>query len=81
VSLDDELIELARLNDSTTQASLDNLTLDPAHLLRSLRFYLSRQSDYHHIERLREKAVQLTRVGGARKRWSAAPLSLFRVPR
>jgi len=62
VSLDDELVELARLNDSTTQASLDNLPLDPAHLLRNLRYYLSRQSDYRHIKRLREKAVELTTV-------------------
>jgi hypothetical protein len=68
VSLDDELVELARLNDSTTQASLDNLKLDPAHLLRNLRYYLSRQSDYRRITHFKERAVELTTVeGGAQE--------------
>jgi hypothetical protein len=68
VNLDDELVEIARLNDAATQASLDSLTVEPALLLRHLRYYLSRQSDYRRITRLKERAVELTQVeGGAQE--------------
>ena len=45
------------------QTALDELSLDPPHLvLRQLRHYLSRQADHGRVIRLRENAIELVTI-------------------
>lgn len=60
MTLEDELVELARERDTAMQAALDNLdTGEPHHLLRHLRHYLSRQADHNRLGKFRENTISL----------------------
>ena len=62
MSLDEELAQLARQRDDATQVALDGLIVDPAHLLRQIRNYLKRQTDYGRFAHLKESAIELKAV-------------------
>lgn len=60
MSIEDELLVLARQRDEETQGALARMLLDPPHILgRQLRDYLSRQVDGGRIPRTNEKIPQL----------------------
>jgi len=59
---EDELAKLARLRDGATQAALDALRVEPAHLLRHIRHYLKRQTDHRVFSHLKENAIELTTI-------------------
>jgi hypothetical protein len=64
LSPEEELTQLARLRDDATQAALDALLVDPPRLLRQIRHYLKRQTDYRRFSHLKENAIELTTITG-----------------
>lgn len=61
MTLETELLALARQRDGITQTALEELIVSgPDHLLRQIRYYMSRQADHGRFRNLREKAIQLT---------------------
>ena len=65
MSIEDELLRLARERDTATEAALAGLMLEPPNILRlQLRAYLSRQVDHGRIRRTDEKIPQLAKVQG-----------------
>ena len=63
MSVENELLELARKRDAATQFTLDELSMDPPHLLlRQLRYYLGRQVDHDRFRDLEEKPIQLVTI-------------------
>jgi hypothetical protein len=65
VSVEDELLQLARDREAETQVALGGMFLEPPdHLRRSLRDYLSRQVDYARMKRTDDRVPQLATVQG-----------------
>ena len=63
MSVENELLELARKRDAATQFTLDELSMDPPHLLlRQFRYYLGRQVDHDRLRDLEEKPIQLVTI-------------------
>jgi hypothetical protein len=63
LSIEDELLALAKAHEATTETALREMVLARPDLLgRQMRAYLSRQVDYRRIERTNEKILQLTTV-------------------
>jgi hypothetical protein len=63
LSLERELLELARQRDRATRAALDELIVrGPDYLLRQIRHYMSRQADHGKFRNLRERAIELTQI-------------------
>ncbi|MDP2999841.1 MAG: hypothetical protein Q8N47_20300 [Bryobacterales bacterium] len=60
MSIEGELLQLARERETETQDALARMLLDPPHILgRQLRDYLSRQVDRGRIRHANEKVLQL----------------------
>lgn len=65
MSIEDELLRLARERESATGDALNEMILDPPHLLgRQLRAYLARQVDRGRIRRPDDRIPQLATVQG-----------------
>src|ERR1035438_7303744 len=65
MSIEDELLQLARDRELAIQGAFNSMLLDPPHIVRSpLRAYLSRQVDYGRIEHTNDTVPQLTSPGG-----------------
>jgi hypothetical protein len=65
VSIEDELLRLAREREAKTERALAEMLLEPPDLLRrQLRDYLFRQVDRQRMERANEKIPQLAVVEG-----------------
>jgi len=60
LSIDDELLQLARAREAEFESALDTLVLpQPDLLLRQMRAYLADQDDHGRIKRFAETSVQL----------------------
>jgi hypothetical protein len=65
MSVEEELLQIARERDAATEIALAELMLEPPDLLRrQFRVYLSRQVDYGRIRRTNERIPQLITVQG-----------------
>jgi len=65
LSVEDELLQLARERENKTQAALHETLLQPGHLRRQLRDYLVRQADdYDRMKRPDDRVPHLTMVPG-----------------
>lgn len=63
MSIEDELLRLAREREATTETALGEMVLErPDHLVRQMRAYLSRQVDHGRIRRTNEKIPRLATV-------------------
>ena len=65
MSVEDELLQLARERENETHAALQEMFVKPDHLRRQLRDYLVRQADdYDRMRRPDDRVPQLTTVHG-----------------
>jgi hypothetical protein len=65
VSIEDELLRLAREREARTDGALLEMLLEaPAQLGRELRAYLARQVDHGRVKRTDEKVPRLTTIQG-----------------
>jgi hypothetical protein len=65
VSIEDELLRLARERETKADSALAEMVMEPPNqLLRHLRAYLARQVDHGRIKRTNERILQLAAVQG-----------------